>query len=339
MTRPAHRFVAAVTAVAMLGACSTQMGRIGADDGTDSCRQYVVQLDSTGNFFGEDIVAGAATGAIVGALLGLAVTGNARGAAIGAVAGGVTGAAGGYFNALQRQNQDQAALNNALANDLTRENAQIDRTQLAFNQLMDCRFKRAEEIRGAYRRGQLPAPVAQAQLTDIRGRIGRDLELARLIDQRIGGRGAEFDTAIDNVSPGTKDNVIAARRSAPVVTASSRAPVVLRLRPDRGAPETVSLPPQRTVQLRPAGGGFALVQTPDGQRLGYAEQDAFATRNARGGNVPVRLPPAPGEQLSQAAPGDVRQLAASNISRRDNFTESLQTAQAAAAGSGFELAG
>jgi hypothetical protein len=331
----------------MLGACSTQAGRIGSDDGSDSCRQYVVQLDSTGNFFGEDIVAGAATGAIVGALLGLAVTGNARGAAIGAVAGGITGGTAGYLNALQRQNQDQAALNNALATDLQRENAQIDRTQLAFDQLMDCRFKRAQDVRNAYRRGGMPRDAAQAQLADIRGRIGRDVELARLIDSRIGDRGQQFDTAIDNVAPGVKDNVIAARRSAPMITASARAPVVLRIRPDSSAAETVSLPPRQTVQLRPAGAGFALVQTPDGQRLGYAEQDAFATRNARGANVPVRMAPLPGDQSAQATPppaagappGDVRQLAASNIARRDNFSDRLQTAQAAAAGAGFELAG
>ena len=91
-----RRPLAGLTAVVMLAGCSTQMGRIGADDGRDACRAYVVQLDSTGDFYGEDIVRGAAigagTGAIAGGLLAAATgrrgTDILAGAAIGALAGG-----------------------------------------------------------------------------------------------------------------------------------------------------------------------------------------------------------------------------------------------------------
>src|SRR6476646_10182059 len=67
------------------GAFTTQSQRIGPDDGTDSCRPQLVALDSTGNFFGADILKGAAigagTGALAGGLIGGLATGSWRGAA------------------------------------------------------------------------------------------------------------------------------------------------------------------------------------------------------------------------------------------------------------------
>ena len=112
------------------GAFTTQSQRIGTDDGTDTCRQQLVALDSTGNFFGADILQGAAIGAGVGALAGGLIgglaTGSWRGAAIGALAGGVTGAVIGgsnaYWNALQQQQMDQASLYSRVSLDLEREN-------------------------------------------------------------------------------------------------------------------------------------------------------------------------------------------------------------------------
>ena len=90
------------------GAFTTQSQRIGPDDGTDSCRPQLVALDSTGNFFGAQILQGAATGAGIGALAGGLIgglaTGSWRGAAFGALAGGITGGVIGgsnaYWNAL-----------------------------------------------------------------------------------------------------------------------------------------------------------------------------------------------------------------------------------------------
>ena len=71
------------------GPMSTQSARIGYDDGTDSCRRQVLALDSTGNFFGADILAGAALGAVTGGLAGGLISGNWRGALVGAGAGAI----------------------------------------------------------------------------------------------------------------------------------------------------------------------------------------------------------------------------------------------------------
>jgi hypothetical protein len=326
--------VAALTAAVMLAGCvSTREGRIGADDGADPCRAQLVALDSTGNFFAEDIVRGAAIGAVGGAALGALVAAAAggrgsniaAGAAIGAVGGGLVGGTAGYLSARQQQAQDQASLNRAIAGDLAAENAQLDRTQIAFNQLMDCRFGTAQRIRADHRAGRLTQPQAEAQLANIRARTQRDLQLAQTINQQIGRRGAEFDTAFDTVAPGVKQQVQAgATVGRPVQT---RAAVPLKLRPDAASPQVAQIGPREAVTIRPASGGTVLVETASGLR-GYAPASAFPEART----MPARAEVGAGNE------GDVRSLAASNIARRDNFSESVGTAQQLAEGRGFELA-
>ncbi|UFN47777.1 SH3 domain-containing protein [Roseomonas sp. OT10] len=337
----AHRGIAAFTALSLLAGCggvSTREGRIGADDG-DVCRPQVVALDSTGNFFAEDILKGAAVGALGGAALGGLIGGNWRGAAIGAAAGAAAGAAGGYLYALQQRNSDQAALNASLAGDLERENAELDRTQLAFNQLMDCRFNRAQQIRTAVASGQMDRATGQAQMADLRQRTQRDIALAQQINQQIGTRGAEFDTAIDTVSPGARSEVVAAR-SAPARPAQVSRATPLRLRPDSSAPQVGTVTAREAVQVKPAAGGYALVETASGAR-GYVPDDAVGGATASRGRRSAATPAgtAAAGSVPPAASGDVRSLAASNVARRDNFNDSVAQAQTAAAQGGFELAG
>lgn len=332
-----RRPVAVLSAVSILIAgCSTRMGRIGADDGTDSCRAQLVQLDSTGNFFAEDIirgaVIGAAGGAILGGLVAAASGGSSRsvgtGALIGAAAGGAAGAAGGYLSARQQQAQDQAQLNQSIANDLSAENASIDRTQRAFDLLMDCRFQTAERIRQDYAARRLDRGQAQAMLNDVRGRVQRDVQFARTISERIGARGAEFDTAFETVAPAARSQ--AGARVGRPVPATVRRTVAVKLRPDSASPEVGQLSARERVTVRPAHSGYALVETESGLR-GYAPASAFPGVSGM-------------SQARRASPndapttGNVRELAATNIARRDNFNESVTTADRLASGQGFELA-
>jgi outer membrane lipoprotein SlyB len=336
MSSRARRAVAIVTSAALLAGCvTTQAGRIGLDDGSDPCRSQVVQLDSTGNFFGEAIIQGAAVGAVGGAILGgliAAAAGGRRGniatgAAIGAVAGGVTGAAAGYYNARRQQAADQAQLNSVIAGDLAKENAELDRTQLAFNMLMDCRFASAGRVRNDLNTGRISRAQAEALMANYRALMQRDVQLAQTINQRISTRGAEFDTAIESIAPGTKDRVLAGARVGRTVPSQARSAVVLKLRPDASAPEVTRVNAREPVTVQSVSGGFALVETASGVR-GYAPASAF-----------------PGAQQAAARPsvgagqdGDVRSLGASNIARRDNFNESVVNAERAI-GAGFELAG
>ena len=329
-----RRPVAALLAAALLAGCSTRASRIGGDDGLDACRPQLVALDSTGDFFGEDILRGAAIGAasggLLGALVGAAAGGRGRdiaiGAGIGILAGGAVGAAGGYLAARQRQAQDQASLAGAIGGDLAAENAQIDRTQLAFNQLVDCRLLAAEAIRRDVSGGRLAPAQGQSMMAELRGRMQRDIELAKQINQKIATRGAEFDTAIDSVAPGTREQV-AARAPAPA-QATPRQPVPLRIRPEPAAPEVGRIAANERVTIRPAADNYALVETPSGVR-GYAPLAALGSRRP----PTTSLPPANG------GGGEVRELAASNIARRDNFSESVTNAERVTQGQGFELAG
>jgi outer membrane lipoprotein SlyB len=339
MLKRLRRTVAIATSAALLAGCvTTRESRIGADDGSDACRPQLVALDSTGDYFAEDIIRGAAIGAVGGAALGVLVAAAsggrggdlATGAAIGAVAGGAAGAASGYFAARQQQASDQAALNRSIAGDLAAENAQLDRTQVAFNQLMDCRFGTAQRIRADLRSGRITRPQAEAAMADIRARTQRDIQTAQNINGRITQRGAEFDTAIENVAPGTKQQVLAGASVGRRVPVQTRAAVPLKLRPDPAAPEVAQVNPRERVTLQPASGGYALVETASGVR-GYAPMGSFPEARNLGSRPAVAAAP--------ANEGDVRSLAASNIARRDNFTESVANAERLAQGQGFELAG
>jgi len=321
---PLHRATAVFAGSLMLAGCvSTQAGRVGFDDGRDACRPQLMALDSTGDFYGEQILQGAAVGALTGALVGGLASGRWQGALIGAAVGGAGGAAVGYYAALQRQARDQQALVLQLGGDLGRENAQLDRTQIAFNNLMDCRLNAADQIRLMVRNGRLDRSIAQAQLNEIRARFVNDVALGQSINGRIGARGAEFDTAIDASVPGGKAGIqTAAFRPAPVRLAPRRS-VDIKFAPSATSANIGTVAAGSVVAVRPGPPGFTEVRTANGVR-GFAPADAFPAQRAA---------------APQAQGDDVRSLAATNISRRENFAESVNNAERLAQAGGFELAG
>jgi hypothetical protein len=303
------------------GPLSTQAGRIGYDDGTDSCRRQVVALDSTGNFFAADILAGAAMGAVAGGLAGGLISRDWRGALIGAGTGAVLGGATGYWGALQRQQQDQAAMFAQVQGDLSRENAQIDRTQLAFDQVMDCRFSVAAQIRADQQAGRIDRATAVNTMAVLHQRAQRDLALATQINGQIAGRGDQFDVAAENLRPGTKAAIAAPRPRQTTLRQAAQ----LRLRPDPSAPPIGQVKASQPVTVTGSRGGYALVETANGER-GYAPVEALSGGRAA---APSRI---------AADDGDIRSLASSNAARRDDFAASLSVSQAAVS-SGFEVAG
>jgi hypothetical protein len=151
--------------------------------------------------------------------------------------------------------------------------------------------------------------------------------LARAINDKIGTRGAEFDTAIETLAPGTKQ-MVGARvgQPRPVVT---RVSTPIRIRPEGGAPQIGQIGANEQVTVRPAQGNFALVETSSGVR-GYVPAASVGVRGAGDPTAGVG---------GRGPDGEFRQLAASNIARRDNFAESVQNADRLAQGQGFELAG
>lgn len=215
----ARRSVAALCAVAMLSTslagctAGSQEARIGKNDGTDPCYTQRVALDSTGNYFAEDIIKGAAIGAIGGALIG-GLTGGSRGALTGAAIGLAAGAAAGYWQAKQQQQADQRTLINSVYADIDRENAQIDKTQQAFNQLVNCRKSTAAQIRSDLQKKLITREVAQMRMDAVKVKFNEDLEIARKISGQIQERSANFQFANEQINPGTAQQTAARRPQA-----------------------------------------------------------------------------------------------------------------------------
>lgn len=319
------------------GAFTTQTQRIGADDGTDSCRPQVVALDSTGNFFGASILQGAAigagAGALAGGLLGGLATGNWRGAGIGALAGGVAGGVIGgstaYWQGLQQQRMDQASLYSRVSLDLERENVQIDKTQLAFDQLVDCRFRQAAAINADYAAHRIDRATAEAAMAGVRQHAVKDVQLARLINQQIQDRGQQFGVATNNIDPGAAAATAGASQ-APRQSAMVRTAAPLKVRPDPSAPDIARLQPSQPVTVSPGRNGYALVETSSGARGYVSAADLQGASGRRSIGVATTTPGATGS--------DIRTLAGSNAARRDDFAQSVAVTEKAET-TGFELGG
>lgn len=247
--------------------CTTQAQRIGADDGTDACRAYKVALDSTGDFFAEDMVKGAAVGALGGALLGGLIGGDWKSAAIGAAAGAVAGAATGYYQHLRQQNQDQAVLTTTVLSDLEKENAQIDKAQVAFNQLVDCRSREASKVRADLKAGTIARPTAEARMATLRSQYQADIQLARMVNENMTKRSANFEFANEQINPGTTAKMAEAPAAA--------APV--KKTPKPAAPRPAASTPQAKV-------ADATV-TNQSKRSGYQQSVETAAKQADSGFI------------------------------------------------------
>lgn len=206
--------------------------------------------------------------------------------------------------------------------DLRQENADLDAVQIAFDALLYCRWIEARTIRAELAAGRVARPVADSRMAALRARLQRDLARAQAVLDALERRAGLREAALESAAPGTREATRRARaESGAMRRVVAAATVPLRLRPEAGAPEIGRVAAGQAVNVRPAQGGFALVEGQGGLR-GYAPTGAF--------QVAERSPAA-------VAGGPVRQLAASNIAKRDNFAESLALAREAAV-SGFELA-
>lgn len=201
-----------------------------------------------------------------------------------------------------------------LAAELTRENAALERLQIAFDALMYCRWTEVRVIRADASAGRFPAAELPRRIGAAEGRLRQDLNRASQARDRLAARSARIEQAVERVSPGTRAAVAAQRAAgAGLPRAIASAPIMLRLRPDATAPSMGNLAAGTEVTLRPAPGGFVLAE--GGGRRGYALSSAFTI-------VPPRQ--------ATATPQDpLRSLAATNIARREAFLQSLELANQA----------
>ncbi len=191
-----------------------------------------------------------------------------------------------------------------LAAELARENAALERLQIAFDALLYCRWTEVRLIRADASAGAISRGEAANRQVAAAGRLRQDIGRAGQVRARIQARAARIEAALEAAAPGTTRGLGAARPGTTRAMAS--APLVLRARPEAGAPESGRLLAGAEVVLRPGVGSFALVDASG--TTGYAPASAFTV-----------LPPL------TAAPGNtpLRDLAATNIARREGFSQSL----------------
>ncbi len=216
-----------------------------------------------------------------------------------------------------------------LAGSLAKDNAELDRLQIAFDALLYCRWIEIRTIRADHAAGGLPKPVAQGRLNQAQGRLKQDLDNASRLRARIAERARATDAAVERAQPGLRAALARARAArGAAVPAVASATIALRLRPDPVTPEVGRVAAGGSVTVRPAPDGFAYIESGPEMR-GYAPAAAFSV--APRGSLLAPLPVA-------ERGGDVlRTLAATNLAKRENFFESVELAERSL-GTGFELA-
>ncbi|PWC46480.1 hypothetical protein TSA6c_06500 [Azospirillum sp. TSA6c] len=184
---------------------TTRESRIGTNDGSDACYQYRVALDSTGDFYQEDMLAGAMAGAVVGAATGLMVRGTPQAALIGAVSGAALGAAGGYWYSKMQQGRDQAIL--SVMSDAQKERSNLNQTQVALDQLVNCRRAEIAKVKRDYKAKRTTKEVAEQRMALIRQQLDKDYEIANGISANVVKRRDAFLEAAENITPGTRTQI------------------------------------------------------------------------------------------------------------------------------------
>ncbi|MDA8051118.1 MAG: hypothetical protein M0002_14145 [Rhodospirillales bacterium] len=167
----------------------------------DTCSAEQTSLEKTGNFFGEKILTGAVLGAGGGALIGLIAGGNVQSVGLGALTGAVAGGAAAYWLALQQQQRDEQALATTVGGDLARENQHLSYTEIAFQNLMQCRDGQAVAIEADYRAGRISRRSAETRMLQVKGWAEQDITLARQIDGNIESRHQQFNYALTKLGP------------------------------------------------------------------------------------------------------------------------------------------
>ena len=202
-----------VSAGLMLTNCATldpivddMRGKLGLNDDpylsdkSDICYSQRVALSDKGSTFFQDMVAGAVAASAMAALGAAMSGGDARQVA---TAAAFAGLAGGYMVSLQRQQQNPTLMARTAISDMQAENANIERTTVAFNNLVNCRKAEAATINQDLRAGRIGRSTAEERMAMVRAKFREDLNKASQINQKIVERSDGFVTvhnqfAVDN---------------------------------------------------------------------------------------------------------------------------------------------
>ncbi len=174
-------------------------------DPNDACGVQHRDFADSQNYYMSAAAQGALTGAVggaaIGALFAAATGGNvARGAAIGAGSGAVAGAYQGYWNAKQKDIQDQSKLSQSIYDDVRKASTELDRVDHTFATLWQCRREHAALVKAQYRQGTLTHDQAAKDLADQQSRFKDELALAHKYGAKMADQAQSFQVAAQNLA-------------------------------------------------------------------------------------------------------------------------------------------
>jgi hypothetical protein len=313
---PSRRFHAGLclllTVLMLLPSCAGMSPRHAGfvDEAADPCRAQRVVLAETDNYFAESIATGAVTGALMGVAAAALSGRRSAGSLVGsAMLGGVAGGTAGYWLRVREQAKNDQALYASMLKDLRAENTQIDRTQLAFDQLVQCRRQEADRVRADFVAGRIDESTARTRMAAVRQRYDQDLEKARAISQKVGERSTNFQFANEQVNP---QPVLAVRDGA------------LRSEPAVTAPEIGRIAAGTIYSASRTNDTWSKVILPNGLQ-GFVETSALSAPPKPGAPAVV---PAPTQTVATTTPDrqEIAETTSTNLAKRDRLAESVQVA-------------
>jgi gas vesicle protein len=297
-----------------LTSCDTAQSFLERDD---VCRDQRAALRSYGDYFAQDILVGGVIGAAVGTVVGVA-THQSTGTTLALAGGGfAVGAGAGYWAAVEQKNADMASRRKQVTNDIAADNQKIDGAQAAFNKLVDCRHQEVARLRADVKAGRVTQIDAGKQMADIKSRYNDDVALGKKIGANIATHSADLEFANEKLKPqpyvtkhGTPIYASADEKSAKLDNLRAGAVV------DGAAVNTTWI----QVTLSRGRTGYVMASDVD------LQAETIARNKARRHTPP---PSAKGDPVAEGV--------FTNLSKRADFDDSVQTASANT--SGFELSG
>jgi hypothetical protein len=287
------------------------------DTGPDSCGDQRKALDSYGNYFARDMVAGAAAGALVAGGTALILHRDFKTSVMIILTGLAIGAAGGYWKSVTDKETNMQARYRLVEKDVQAENTKVDGAHQAFNRLVDCRRRQAVQIRADVKAGRLSHDDGDKQIKEVRARYDDDIAIANGINKDMASHAANLEYANEQFKP------------QPYVTVH---PAIVYADKNTGSANLSSYKTGAVISGAAIEKNWIKV-TLSGGRPGYVQASDVELQAARlaKDKKTRQAPPA-------AAKGDpVAEGVFTNLSKRADFDDSVQVA--AANTSGFELSG
>jgi hypothetical protein len=147
-----------------------QKGRIGNDDGSDSCYRYLRRIDDTAVYYKDERMKTIGAGVLLTGLASAGVAALAGGNKTAIIASGIGGAVLGGFaadaywrNKMAQAQQNKARAIDIMTGDMRMEVAKLTQVDQDISELSKCRIRQRDEIRRKYREHAISADEAQDQ--------------------------------------------------------------------------------------------------------------------------------------------------------------------------------